>query len=141
MKKHLLSAALVMGFSLFSVTMNAQKTDIDVMKKQYEVLKLNSDLMNKKIELEREMQSHGKMKDNAESLNRKANRSTDNYRSSDAESTANDAKKTAKVLKQTESANRNLERSNNRIIDLQGEIRKIELKLERLPFTVELKEK
>ena len=141
MKKYFLTTALTLGFAVFSLNVNAQEQDIDVMKKQSEVLKLSTDLMNKRIDLEKEKQSNAKISDNVESLNRKSNRSTNDFESSDAESTANDAKKTAKILKQTESANRNLDRSNSRSIDLEGDIRKLEMRLEKLPYTVELKEK
>lgn len=50
-------------------------------------------------------------------------------------------KKTVKLLKETQSANKDLAKSNDKIIDLETDIKKIELKLEKLKFLVEFKEK
>jgi uncharacterized protein YlxW (UPF0749 family) len=49
--------------------------------------------------------------------------------------------KTAKLLKETQSANKDLAKSNDKIIDLETDIKKLELKLEKLKFLVEFKEK
>ena len=99
------------------------------------------DLIEKKIDLVKEQSDNAKIKDKVEGLNRKADRKTDNFSSSDAEGTAKDAKKTAKLLKETESANKDLAKSDNKILDLQADIKKIEAKIERLKFAVEFKEK
>ena len=47
-KNLLTSSALVLSFTLISFNAKAQENDINVMKQQSEVLKLNADLMHKK---------------------------------------------------------------------------------------------
>ena len=136
MKNYFIAIIFCLGFS---VTAKAQS--LDEMKSQREVLKLSSDLIDKKIELETENQKNEKIKSNAQSLNRKSDRSTDNFSSSDPDSTVKDAKKTAKILKETENANKDLEKSNRKIIGLQADIKKIESQLEKTKYWVELKEK
>lgn len=141
-KNLLTSSALVLSFTLISFNAKAQENDINVMKQQSEVLKLNADLMDKKIDWEKEKQNNTKIQASVASLNKKSDNETDDYHSSkDPKDTAKDAKNAAKILKLTQSANKDLERSNNKMIDIEGDIRKLEKKLEKLQYTVELKEK
>ncbi|MBE2274189.1 MAG: hypothetical protein IAE62_07960 [Flavobacteriales bacterium] len=141
-KNLLTSSALVLSFTLISFNAKAQENDISVMKQQSEVLKLNADLMDKKIDWEKEKQNNTKIQASVASLNKKSDNETDDYHpSKDPKDTAKDAKNAAKILKLTESANKDLERSNNKMIDIEGDIRKLEKKLEKLKYTVELKEK
>lgn len=136
MKNFLVAIIFCLGFS---VTAKAQS--IDEMKSQREALKLTTDLVDKKIELETENQKNEKIKSNTQSLNRKSDKSTDNFSSSDPDSTVKDAKKTAKILKETENANKDLEKSNRKIIGLQADIKKIESQLDKAKYRIELKEK
>lgn len=141
-KNLLTSSALVLSFTLISFNSKAQENDINVMKQQSEVLKLNADLMDKKIDWEKEKQNNTKIQASVASLNKKSDNETDDYHpSKDPKDTAKDAKNAAKILKLTQSANKDLERSNNKMIDIEGDIRKLEKKLEKLKYTVELKEK
>ena len=141
-KNLLTSSALVLSFTLISFNAKAQENDISVMKQQSEFLKLNADLMDKKIDWEKEKQNNTKIQASVASLNKKSDNETDDYHpSKDPKDTAKDAKNAAKILKLTESANKDLERSNNKMIDIEGDIRKLEKKLEKLKYTVELKEK
>ena len=139
--KKIISTVFVLGLMTFSFHAKAQQQDLLVMKQQAEVLKLSTDLMNTKIDLEKEKQNNVKISGDVESYNKKSDNSTDDYTASDPKSTAKDAKSTAKVLKKTETANKNLEKSNNKIVDIEGEVRKLEMKLEKLKYTVEVKEK
>ena len=132
MKKNLLKSSLIFGLLMMSFQVSAQ--ELDVLKAQKEALELNNDLV-------KEQADNTKIKDKVEGLNRKADRKTDNFSSSDAVDTAKDAKKTAKLLKETESANKDLAKSDDKILDLQADIKKIEAKIERLKFAVEFKEK
>ena len=132
MKKNLLKSSLIFGLLMMSFQVSAQ--ELDVLKAQKEALELNKDLV-------KEQADNTKIKDKVEGLNRKADRKTDNFSSSDAVDTAKDAKKTAKLLKETESANKDLAKSDDKILDLQADIKKIEAKIERLKFAVEFKEK
>ena len=60
-KNLLTSSALVLSFTLISFNAKAQENDINVMKQQSEVLKLNADLMHKKIDWEKEKQNNQKI--------------------------------------------------------------------------------
>ena len=112
------------------------------MKEQSEVMKLSTDLLNYQIDLEKEKQNNAKISASVESLNKKSNSEADGYHcSNDPKSTPKDAKNAAKILKLTESANKDLERSNNKMIDIEADIRKLEKKLEKLRYTVEIKER
>ena len=92
MKKNLLKFSLAFGLFLFSSQLFAQ--DLETLKQQKESLKLNTELIEKKIDLLKEQQDNSKIKEKVEGLNRKADRKTDNFSSSDSpESTAKDAKK------------------------------------------------
>lgn len=140
MKKNvLLTGILSLGFAVVSLNVKAQ--NLDEMKLQREVLQLNTDLMDKKMDLEKETQVNSKIKGNVDSLNLKSDKKTDNFSSSDPNSTAKDARNTAKLLKKTESANKDLDRSNNKIINIEADIKKLETKIERLKYAVEVKQK
>ena len=141
-KKYFLASVFIIAFSIFSGNLKAQDKDIAVMKQQSEVLKLSTDLMNYQIDLEKERQNNVKIQASVESLNKKSNDEAEDYHSSEKpKDTAKDAKNAAKILKLTESANKDLERSNNKLIDIEGSIKKVEKKLEKLNYTVEVKEK
>ena len=91
MKKKLLKSSLIFGLIMMSFQVSAQ--ELDVLKAQKEALELNKNLIEKKIDLVKEQSDNAKIKDKVEGLNRKADRKTDNFSSSNAEDTAKDAKK------------------------------------------------
>ena len=95
MKKNLLKSSLIFGLFMMSFQVSAQ--ELDVLKAQKEALELNKDLIEKKIDLVKEQADNAKIKDKVEGLNRKADRKTDNFSSSDAVDTAKDAKKNCKI--------------------------------------------
>lgn len=132
---------IVLGFSLLiSLSFSAQ--ELEVLKAKKEVLNLNVDLIEKKIDLLKEQQNNEKLKLKASELDKISSESAANKSAeANTEEQTKEAKKLAKQLKQSESANKSLNRSNDRIIDLEGDIKKIELKLERLKYEVEVKEK
>lgn len=132
---------IVLAFSLLiSLSFSAQ--ELEVLKAKKEVLNLNVDLIEKKIDLLKEQQNNEKLKLKASELDKISSESASNKTAeANTEEQTKEAKKLAKQLKQSESANKNLTRSNDRIIDLEGDIKKIELKLERLKYEVEVKEK
>lgn len=141
MKNYYLAGIFGVSLLFFSFNGKAQMRDLDAMTQQRDVLKVYTDLMEKQISLEKEKQNNIKILDKTKGLNYKSEKKTDSFSSSDPNSTANDAKKTAKLLKQTESANKELDKSNNKIVDIEGDIRKLQIKLEKLKYAVELKEK
>ena len=140
MKTNILSLLFTLGFLLFSLNLSAQEQDIKAMKQQSHVVKLNGDLMSKKIALEKEKNRNAKFLDEAESLNRKSDRKTNKFSPSDPKSTAKDAKNAAKLLRQTESANNDLRKSNLKIKKLEKDILKLEEKLQKLEYSVKIKE-
>ena len=111
------------------------------MKLQKEVVDIHSDILAKKMTLEKEREANVKLKSSVEDLNKQSNRYTDKYASSSPNDTAKDAKKTSRVLRKTESANKDLDRSNSKIICYEADIKKLENKLDRLKYIVEIKEK
>lgn len=135
MKKILFALAFLSG----AVFLHAQS--VEDMKKQVETLKIQTDLLNKKIDLEQELAKNLKAQNAAESLNKKSDNKADSYKPSDANSTAKDAKKTVKILKEAESANKDLLKSNNKIAELEADVKKLEMKLEKQKFQIEIKEK
>ena len=140
MKNYLLSTIVVFGIAAFSSTVQAQ--DMNEMKKQREALKTSTDLMDKRMELLKEQQNNEKKQSTANSLNNKADKRADGFSNEDdAAAVAKNAKNAAKALKKSESANKDLQRSNSKIIDIEGDIRKLELKLNSMDYVVEVKEK
>ncbi|GAB0155970.1 hypothetical protein CHRYSEOSP005_12320 [Chryseobacterium sp. Alg-005] len=133
----------IFGASLlfFSFSAKAQMQDVSAMTQQRDVLKLYTDLMDKQINLEKEKQNNAKILGKTEGLNNLSDKKTDKFSASDPSSTAKDARKTAKLLRQTESANKELQKSNYRIVNMEGEIKKLQMQLDRLKYAVEVKEK
>ena len=69
MKKNLLKFSLAFGLFLFSSQFFAQ--DLETLKQQKESLKLNTELIEKKIDLLKEQQDNSKIKEKVEGLNKK----------------------------------------------------------------------
>lgn len=141
MKKSYFTGALCAALLFLSFSAKAQLQDVNVMTQQRDVLKLYTELMDKQISLEKEKQNNAKILNKTEGLNNQSDRKTDKFSASDPNSTAKDAKKTAKLLRQTESANKELQKSNNRIASMEGDIKKLQVQLDRLKYTVEVKGK
>ena len=97
--------------------------------------------MEKKIDLEKAKAERDKRETKAQDANAKAdNYGSDFSKNSEADK-ASDEAKAAKAMKKAKSANKNLERSKDKIIDLEGDIRKLESKLESARYRVEVIEK
>lgn len=140
MKKYLLSTIVVLGIGVFASNVHAQ--DLNEMKKQREVLKTATDLLDKRMELLKEQQNNEKKQATASSLNNKADRKSDGFSDeNNAEAVAKNAKEAAKALKKSESANKDLQKSNAKIIDIEADIRKLEMQLNSMTYIVEVKEK
>ena len=140
MKKYLLSTVVVFGLAAF--TSNVQAQDLNTMKKQRETLKTSLDLFDKEIELLSEKQNNEKKVELANSLNRKADKTSDGFSKSDnVKNVANNAKDAARALKKSESANKDVLKSNNKIVDLEADVRKLKLKLDAMEYRVEVTQK
>ncbi len=139
MKKILFTVVAVLGVSAFTVL---QAQDLETLKKQRESVKFKLDLIDKKIELEKAIADKDKREVKAQDLNEKADSTGGDFsENSSAEKATDEAKAAAKALRKAENANKSLARSRNRIIDLEGDIRKLESKLESARYEVELREK
>ena len=130
--KKLIFSMIFVAVAFSANTLKAQSTD--EMKKQVETLKLETDLLNKKIDLQNERDRNAKVQDDANALNRRSEK-----RTNDQDETERDAKKTAKVLKNAESKNRSLMKSNSKIVDLEADIKKLEMKLDKQKYRVDFK--
>lgn len=139
MKKKITTFLLAIGFSTISYHLRAQ--NISELNDQKEVLELFRDLMDKKIDLAKENEENSKIAKDVVNLNKKSDKSTTQYSPSDPETTATDAKKTARILRKVEDANRDLTKSNGKILDIESDIKKLEMKLDKLSYTIELKAK
>lgn len=140
MKTKFIALLFALGFVMISINGNAQKQDLKTLKQQSQVVKLNADLVAKKIDLEKERQNNIKIADEVKYLDKKADKTTNKFSPSDPKTTAKDARNAAKLLRQTESANKDLRRSNLKLEKIERDILKLEEKLNKLQYAVEIKE-
>lgn len=140
MKAKLISLVFALGFVMISINGTAQQQDLKTLKQQSQVVRLNADLVTKKIDLEKERQNNLKLSEEVKYLDKKSNRTTNKFSPSDPRATAKDARNTAKILRQTEAANKDLRRSNLKIEKMERDILKLEEKLKNLQYAVEIKE-
>ena len=122
---------------MISVAGSAQEQNL-ILRQQAQVVKFNGDLVNKKIDLEKERQINLKIAEEVKTLDKKSDRATNKFSPSDPKSTAKDARDAAKVLRRTEVANRDLRRSNMKIERIERDIKKLEEKLDKLQYTIEI---
>src|SRR5690606_24872804 len=104
------------------------------------VLDLNIEKNTLQIELEKERMLNNRLKKDVETLNEKANKTTDRFSPSAPSATASDAKAVAKLLKDVEKSNKSLEKSNKKLRNLQSEIDKIQGKMDKLNKQIEFVE-
>ena len=127
------------------VTKNLETTtkaqDLKEIQQKKELFKVYTQLLDKNVELAKERQNNVQLTAIVNSLNKKSDKKTDKFTSSDPENTSTDARNTAKLLKQTESANRDLAKSNSKIKSLEAEVRKIVMKMEKFDYVIEIKNK
>lgn len=139
MKKHLFITILFLGMAGFATKVKSQS--VAEIKEKQELLKVYSELFNKNLELAKEKENNVKIAAEVNSLNKKSDRKTDKFTSSDPNSTSQDAKNTAKLLKKTESANKDLLKSNTKIKSIEAEISRIVTKMESYKYVIEIKNK
>lgn len=138
MKTKMISSILFIGLLMLSINANAQKQDLKTLKQQSEVVKLNADLVAKKIKLEKERQHNIKLAEEVKYLDKKADKTTNKFSPSDPKTTAKDARNAAKLLRQTEAANKDLRKSNLKLEKIESDILKLEEKLHKLEYSVEI---
>ncbi len=139
MIKKLFTILLFAGVCIFGTQIKAQ--DLKEIQQKKELFKVYTQLLDKNVELAKERQNNVQLTAIVNSLNKKSDKKTDKFTSSDPENTSTDARNTAKLLKQTESANRDLAKSNSKIKSLEAEVRKIVMKMEKFDYVIEIKNK
>lgn len=139
MKKNVFTVLLVLGIGTFFTQVKAQT--VAEIKEKKELLKIYSEMFDKNLELAKERENNVQLSAEVSSLNKKSDRKTDKFTSSDPNSTSQDAKDTAKILKKTESANKELHKSNIKIKSIEAEIAKIISKMEKYNYVIEIKNK
>ncbi len=130
--KKICFAVLLMASSLTFL----QAQNLEVLKEQRQAVKLNLDLIDKKIDLEKAIAERDKREAKAAEANSKAESvaNTDATASSDPK----EAKKAARIVKQAESATKSLERGNNAITKMEAEIKALEEKIDSAKYIVEI---
>ena len=139
MIKKLFTILFFAGICICGTQMKAQT--IEELQQKKEFFKVYTEMLDKNLELAKEKQTNAKLTETVNSLNRKSDRKTDNFSSSDPKSTSDDAKRTGKLLKQTEVANKDLARSNSKVKSIEEDLRKIAMKMEKYSYVVEIKNK
>ncbi|WP_415326389.1 hypothetical protein [Chryseobacterium sp. MMS23-Vi53] len=141
MKNYYFAGLFGAALLFVSLNVNAQSQNLKVMDQQKEVLTLQTQLQNKQIALEKEKLDNAKILEKANSLNSKSNGNTFVLNSSKPDSAADDAKDAVKILKKTESANKDLQKSNAKIASIQRDIDRLQNKLNKLNYTVDVMKK
>ncbi len=138
MIKKLFTILFLAGIVIGGTQLKAQT--IEEIKQKKELFKVYTEMLDKNLELAKERQTNLKLTKTVNSLNRKSDRKTDNFSSSDPKTTSDDAKRTGKLLKQTEVANKDLAKSNSKK-SIEEDLRKIMMKMDKYNYIVEVKNK
>lgn len=139
MIKKLFTILFFAGICIGATQLMAQT--IEEIQQKKELFKVYTEMLDKNLELAKEKETNVKLTETVNSLNRKSDRKTDNFSSSDPKNTYDDAKRTGKLLKQTEVANKDLAKSNSKIKNIEEDLRKIVMKMEKYNYVVEIKNK
>jgi inhibitor of KinA sporulation pathway (predicted exonuclease) len=141
MKNYYFTGMIGAALMFVSLNVNAQSQSLQVMNQEKEVLTIQTQLKNKQIALEKEKLDNAQILEKTNGLNKKSNENSLVLNSSKPGSAADDAKNAAKILKKTESANKELRKSNAKIASIQKDIDRLENKLNRLNYTVDVTKK
>lgn len=130
---------LIVVFSVVSAGFSGAKAqEVETLKQQREAVKLNLDLIDKKIELKKAIEERDKREAKAVEANARAEgiSTVDGNASSDPK----EIKKAQRTVKQAETANKNLQRGNDKIVDLEAQIKGLETRIENAPYRIEISE-
>ncbi|MGE6218272.1 SlyB protein [Nubsella zeaxanthinifaciens] len=136
MNRQIILAGLFFA-SVLGACSATKSTELQKYEARQQVLELNTDRNELKIELEKERITNEKLKKDVANLNAKADRNTSNFSASDPSSTASDAKSTARLLNDVEKANKRLQKSDKKIESLQKDIEKLDDKIGKLNKQIE----
>lgn len=141
MKNYYFTGIIGVALMFISLNANAQSQSLQVMNQEKEVLTIQTQLKNKQIALEKAKLDNAQLLEKANNLNSKSNGNALVLNSSKPDSAADDAKDAAKILKKTESANKELRKSNAKLASIQKDIDRLENKLNKLNYTVDVTKK
>lgn len=136
MEKNYLTGLFGLILLFFSLNMNAQS--LKSMDQQKAVLELQTQLKTKQISLEKEKLKNAQILQRTNDLNNKSNDTDVTLNSATPNSSVDQAKDAVRALKRTESANRDLDKSNKKIQSLENDIQRIQAKLQKMNYTVDI---
>ncbi|SEW32606.1 hypothetical protein SAMN05421841_2316 [Chryseobacterium wanjuense] len=136
MEKNYLTGLFGLILLFFSLNMNAQS--LKSMDQQKAVLELQTQLKTKQISLEKEKLKNAQILQRTNNLNNKSNDTDVTLNSATPNSSVDQAKDAVRALKRTESANRDLDKSNKKIQSLENDIQRIQAKLQKMNYTVDI---
>lgn len=136
MEKNYLTVLFGLILLFFSLNMNAQS--LKSMDQQKAVLELQTQLKTKQISLEKEKLKNAQILQRTNNLNNKSNDTDVTLNSATPNSSVDQAKDAVRALKRTESANRDLDKSNKKIQSLENDIQRIQAKLQKMNYTVDI---
>ncbi|MDO4225016.1 MAG: SlyB protein [Bergeyella zoohelcum] len=118
-------------------------SQMQTLKSQEQVLKLNTELNNLKIQREKQSQEVTKLQYAVNKLDAQADAKTNEFSASnsDAATTVKTARKTGHLLKETQKANSHLAKSQEKLKSLDQQILKVQEKLDKLNKGVEFVDK
>ena len=131
MKKMLCASLMLLFLGINSVV--AGSPDVENLKLQKEVLKLNTQLTNLRLEYDKALTVHQELCKKASDINAGANsEAVSSYTIMDASASAKAAKERAKVLDKVENANKKVVKSQKKLDKLQKNIEKVQRRLDDL---------
>lgn len=115
---------------------------LSVLKEKKELLELHVKLTKLNMKLLDKKEDRVSIAENAEEMNKKADKLTSDYETSEkVSSTISDSKDARKLLAKTEKANKKLAKINKNIEDLENDIKGIERKIAVQRFSIQFFEK
>lgn len=135
MKKLFLAAMLL--FSLSAVCTAGNDPEMERLKAQQEVLKLNGQLTKLKIAYEKATSETDELKKRAMEANSNVDTSAPDFSTTDAATAAKDAKARAKALKKVKDANNRLAKNQKNIATLEKKMQKVQSRLDKLSKKIE----
>lgn len=134
-------AAILSSAALFAQD-KVERDTLSILKDKKELLELHLKLTKLNIKLLDKKEDRIKIEQNANEMNKKADRLTKDYATSDeVSSTVTDSKEARKLLAKTEKANKKLSKINKTIRDLESDIKSVEREIIIQRLAIEFTEK
>ena len=140
-KKHVcmrkLALAAIVLFSLSEVCTAGRNPEVERLKAQQEILKLNAQLNKLQIEYEKAVSETEGLKAKAIEANSDANASATTFSTADAAATAKEAKERVKAMERVKETNKKLAKNQKTIATLKKKIQKVQSRLDKLGEKIE----